>query len=115
MLKIVSFATGLLILAGGAAAAVHPAAPAQAQAATAPPAVDLQGLPEGVGQETTARVCTQCHAIGMVTSQKHDRDGWNEVIVRMIEDQGLSASEEELTEISAYLAEHFGREAPKAH
>jgi len=113
MLKIVSFAAGLLILAGGAAAAVHPAGPAQATAA--PPAVDLQGLPEGVGQETTARVCTQCHAIGMVTSQKHSRDEWNEVILRMIEDQGLSASEEELTEISAYLAEHFGREAPKPH
>jgi cytochrome c5 len=113
MLKIVSFAAGLLILAGGAAAAVRPATPAQATAVQ--PADEFAGLPEGVGRETTARVCTQCHAIGMVTSQKHSRDEWNDVIVRMIEDQGLSASEEELTEISAYLAEHFGREAPKAH
>jgi cytochrome c5 len=112
MLKMVSFATGLLVLAGGAAA-LHPGTPAQATAVQ--PADEFQGLPEGVGRETTARVCTQCHAIGMVTSQKHNRDGWNEVIVRMIEDQGLSASEEELTEISAYLAEHFGRAAPKPH
>lgn len=69
----------------------------------------IDGLPEGEGRELTAQVCTQCHAIGMVTSQRHDRAEWDDVIGRMVDDQGLSASDEDLAVISAYLAEHFGK------
>jgi cytochrome c5 len=75
----------------------------------APDPVVLGSLPEGPGRETTALVCTQCHAIGMVTSQKHTRAEWDDVITRMVDDFGLAASDDERSEIAAYLTAEFGK------
>lgn len=70
----------------------------------------LASLPDGEGEALVATLCTQCHAIGMVTSQSHTREEWDEVIVRMA-DQGFWASEQDTAVIANYLAEHFGPEA----
>lgn len=102
MYKALGLATVLMTgLCGGAPVA------APQDVSTIDPEV-LSVLPEGMGREATARVCTQCHSIGLVISQKHDQAGWNEVIGRMIQSQGLEAPEDELVEISAYLTQHYG-------
>jgi hypothetical protein len=73
--------------------------------------VVLGELPDGSGRETTAILCTQCHSIGMVTSQRHTREEWDEIVSRMVNDFGLMASGEQRSEIAAYLAAEFGRSA----
>lgn len=71
--------------------------------------VEVENLPEGEGRELTKQLCTQCHAIGMVTSQRHSKAEWGSVIDQMVDDQGLSASDEDLEEVLTYLTENFGK------
>ncbi len=73
-----------------------------------PPDV-LAALPEGEGRETVALMCTACHAPGLITSQRHTREEWEDVILRMTE-MGFYASEEETAVIVDYLTENLGRE-----
>lgn len=81
----------------------------QASAGQDPESEAIAALPEGEGRETVALYCGQCHAIGMVTSQKHTRAEWEDVLTRMA-DQGFYASEAETAVIVSYLSEHFNRE-----
>lgn len=74
-----------------------------AKAAPAPPAARPGGLPAGAGRDTVQRVCTSCHAIGMVTAKGRTPDGWSEIIGRMM-GLGLEASDEDLQTIHAYLS-----------
>lgn len=78
-----------------------PSVPAQPRAA--PPA---GGLPPGPGRETVQRVCTSCHAIGMVTAKGRTPDGWSEIIGRMM-GLGLEASDEDLQTVHAYLSRNL--------
>ena len=74
-----------------------------AKAPPAPPAARPGGLPAGAGRDTVQRVCTSCHAIGMVTAKGRTPDGWSEIIGRMM-GLGLEASDEDLQTIHAYLS-----------
>lgn len=51
---------------------------------------------------TFQTLCSKCHDLGIVTAQRHDRAGWNEIIQRMY---GLNfvASEEEANAVLEYL------------
>jgi hypothetical protein len=69
----------------------------------------LDAMPEGEGRETVALMCTACHAVGLITSQRHTREEWDDVILRMTE-MGFYASEEETAVIVDYLTENLGRE-----
>lgn len=83
--------------------ATPPPAPAPQSPASPPPAAIVRaGLPAGPGRETVQRVCTSCHAIGMVTAKGRTADGWSEIIGRMI-GLGLEASDEDLQTVHAYL------------
>jgi cytochrome c5 len=80
-----------------------PTTPAPQSPASPPPAAIVRaGLPAGAGRETVQRVCTSCHAIGMVTAKGRTADGWSEIIGRMI-GLGLEASDEDLQTVHAYL------------
>ncbi|WP_312407224.1 cytochrome c, partial [Brevundimonas sp.] len=68
-----------------------------------PAAARLGGLPPGAGRDVVQRVCTGCHAIGMVTAKGRTSDGWSEIIGRMM-GLGLEASDEDLQTIHAYLS-----------
>jgi hypothetical protein len=74
-------------------------------AATPPAAVTpvRTGLPAGPGRDTVQRVCTGCHAIGMVTATGRTPDGWEEIIGRMV-NLGLEASDDDLQTIHQYLS-----------
>lgn len=71
--------------------------------AAAPPAARPGGLPPGAGRDVVQRVCTGCHAIGMVTAKGRTSDGWSEIIDRMM-GLGLEASDEDLQTVHAYLS-----------
>lgn len=104
----VSFATTLAgaavvllgVLTSAAAAPPVEAGPA-GLAETHPP-----GKPAPVdmahAKTTFQTLCSKCHDLGIVTAQRHDRAGWNEIIQRMY---GLNfvASEEEANEVLEYL------------
>jgi competence ComEA-like helix-hairpin-helix protein len=60
-----------------------------------------------VGEETTERVCSECHAVDDVTSTRRMPRDWNEMVAAMA-DRGATATQEELAIIRRYLARHFG-------
>lgn len=64
-------------------------------------------LPDGKGQQETARICTACHTIDTVVSERHDRAGWQKVVDDM-EAKGADGTDEQFALIVDYLTEHFG-------
>ena len=76
-------------------------APSAAQAALRP-----GSLPDTPGKATVQRVCSSCHAIGMVTAKGRTEEGWSEVIGQMI-GNGMEASDDDLQTIHAYLTREF--------
>lgn len=98
---------GGIVLAGGLGAMTRmpqQAPLSSARVANAAPSA----LPDGGGREMTRRVCGQCHSVGMFATQRHSQDEWNQVISRMMA-KGMTASEDDLYEISDYLAENLGK------
>lgn len=98
---------GGVVLAGGLGAmtrAPQEAPPSPPPVASAAPSA----LPDGVGREMTQRVCGQCHSVGLFATQRHSQDEWNQVISRMMA-KGMSAPEDDLYEVSDYLAENLGK------
>ncbi len=81
-----------------------PDAPAE-QAAASPPAATrvVTQLPDGPGRDVVQRVCTGCHAADAFTTQGHDAAGWQTIIGQM-QNLGMSASDEDLAVVRAYLA-----------
>ena len=67
-------------------------------------------LPEGVGKQVTERVCSACHGIDIVVTERHDRAEWQKVIDDMA-NRGADATDAEFKAILEYLTKYFG---PKA-
>lgn len=93
---------GSSLLAGAAPAAQAPAAPAPA----ASPAAGSSALPAGAGRDVVLRVCSACHAPDIVATQRHDAQGWAEV-VQLMASRGANANEDEFNQIIDYLAKSF--------
>ncbi len=74
-------------------------------AAQTPPDA-TSSLPAGPGRDSVVRVCSGCHALGVVTREQHDEAGWREIVDTMAS-RGAMASNSELAEIQSYLASHF--------
>ena len=115
------------ILMGLAAAAYTAASLVAAQTSTQPPAqaqaplrtftpeelaTMAATLPPGEGRETTVRVCAVCHEPQRAASVRLTREGWEEVVAKMV-GLGARASEAEIKQITDYLATNFKGEAPK--
>jgi competence protein ComEA len=69
-------------------------------------------LPDGPGKETTAAICGNCHGLDVVTGYHLDKQGWTEIISKMI-DQGAQGTPDQFNSILAYLVKNFGA-APAA-
>jgi competence protein ComEA len=78
-----------------------------AAAVKQPPAADL---PDGPGKAATIRICGKCHAVEKAVSLHQDEDGWTDTISKMVK-MGAQGSDDEFTEILAYLSKNFGEEA----
>jgi hypothetical protein len=75
------------------------------------PAAAQSQLPEGAGKAETVKVCGTCHPAERGASVRLTREGWEEVIAKMV-GLGARGSDEELAAILGYLATHFQGDAP---
>jgi competence protein ComEA len=69
-------------------------------------------LPDAPGKEETVRVCGTCHEPLRAASVRLTRDGWEDLISKMVS-LGAKGSDEELQKALDYLAENFPGEAAK--
>jgi len=65
-------------------------------------------LPEGKGKEALQHVCTNCHGLDQVTSQRYSKSYWETVVDDMVS-RGATASDTDLSAIVSYLARNFGK------
>lgn len=70
-----------------------------------PPSVSK--LPEGKGRQETEQICTACHTIDTVVSERHDKAGWQKVVDDMAM-RGAGGTDEQLALVVDYLTKHFG-------
>ena len=69
-------------------------------------------LPDGPGKDTMVRVCGTCHEPQRSAAVRLTREGWQDVIAKMVS-LGAKASEEEQAQILEYLATNFKGDAAK--
>ena len=69
-------------------------------------------MPEGPNRELTVRVCAACHEPQRAASVRLTREGWQEVVAKMV-GLGAKGTDEEIAKVTDYLAEHFKGEAAR--
>jgi competence protein ComEA len=69
-------------------------------------------LPDAPGKEQVVTVCGKCHEPQRVAALRLTREGWEEVVAKMVS-LGAKASDDDLKQITDYLAENFKGEAAK--
>jgi competence protein ComEA len=96
----------------GAHEGLRGAAVVVALLACVPPAAAQDPFPEGPGKDVTLRMCGTCHPAERSAAVRLTRDGWRDVMARMVT-LGAQGSDAERTEVLDYLAASFKGEAPK--
>ena len=69
-------------------------------------------LPDAPGKEQVVRVCAGCHEPQRVAALRLTRGGWEDVVAKMVT-LGAKATDDEVKQITDYLAEQFKGEAAK--
>ena len=69
-------------------------------------------FPEGAGKDVTVRICGTCHPSARGAAVRLTREGWQDVIAKMVS-LGAKGSDEELAAVLDYLSTHFEGDAPK--
>ena len=64
-------------------------------------------LPEGAGRDALQRVCGNCHQAAVVVGRHGNAQTWKKTVDTMVS-RGARGTREELDQIAAYLAAHFG-------
>lgn len=65
------------------------------------------------GVETTYYACSACHSERIVAQQGLNRKGWEEMLVWMVEEQGMFELEDaERNEVLDYLTTHYNVDRP---
>lgn len=70
-------------------------------------ASQLSDFPDGPGQATARASCLQCHSADLPRQQRLTEKQWTAVIDKMVR-WGTVLSDDQRTELIAYLARHFG-------
>ena len=78
--------------------------------AAAPRPSSAQQLPDGPGKAEVMKLCSTCHPAERGASVRLTRDGWQDVMTRMVA-LGLKGTDEELNAILEYMSTHFKGEA----
>ncbi|MGO1118337.1 hypothetical protein ACTL6U_06520 [Rhodovibrionaceae bacterium A322] len=74
------------------------------------------GLPPDTGRDEVEIYCSACHSLRLVVQQGLDRDGWEETITWMIDEQEMEEMEpEDHKLVLDYLAKHVSIDARRAH
>ena len=63
-------------------------------------------LPDGQGKAILLEICTQCHSLDRVKLRGSDREGWDELLMHMI-NEGAPLSDEDYPILLNYLARNF--------
>jgi len=80
---------------------------------TAEDAYEYGLLVDAPGVETTYFACIACHSEMIVAQQGLSRAKWDEMLVWMVEEQGMpEIGEPERSEILDYLATHYNEDRP---
>jgi hypothetical protein len=74
------------------------------------PATTGAQLPPGPGQAETIRLCGTCHPPERGASVRLTREGWEDVITKMV-NLGAKGTDAELEAVLEYLSTHFKGEA----
>lgn len=69
-------------------------------------------FPEGPGKDVTVRICGTCHPSARGAAVRLTREGWQDVIAKMVA-LGAKGSDEELAAVLDYMSTHFKGDAPK--
>lgn len=69
-------------------------------------------MPAGPDRELTVRVCAACHEPQRAASLRLTREGWQDVVAKMV-GLGAKGTDEEIAKVVSYLAENYRGEAPK--
>jgi competence protein ComEA len=69
-------------------------------------------LPDAPGKEQVVSICSKCHEPQRVAALRLTREGWEEVVAKMVS-LGVKASDDDLKQITDYLAAQFKGEAAK--
>jgi len=64
-------------------------------------------LPEGEGKQLVTDACGSCHDLEPITKQELDKEGWKDLIQRMVAN-GASIDDKQIPIITEYLAKNFG-------
>lgn len=76
------------------------------------PAAAQDPFPDGPGKDVTVRICGTCHAATRSAAVRLTRDGWQDVIAKMVS-LGAKGSDAELAAVLDYLSANFKGQAPK--
>lgn len=65
------------------------------------------------GAQITYDYCIACHSEMIIAQQGQTRDGWDEILVWMVEEMGMvEIQEEDREQILDYLGTHYGPDRP---
>jgi DNA uptake protein ComE-like DNA-binding protein len=67
-------------------------------------------LPDGAGKAEVQKLCSTCHPPERGASVRLTREGWQDVMTRMV-GLGMKGTDEELNAVLEYMATHFRGEA----
>jgi competence protein ComEA len=76
------------------------------------PAAAQDPFPDGPGKDVTVRICGTCHPATRSAAVRLTRDGWQDVIAKMVS-LGAKGSDAELAAVLDYLSANFKGQAPK--
>jgi competence protein ComEA len=68
-----------------------------------------QEMPDGPGKDVMKRMCSNCHALEVITSERKTRNRWANTVDVMVA-RGATGTSDEIDQVINYLATHF---APK--
>ena len=89
---------------------IFPAAPGHCLIVTKEHFTDIFDAP---GADLTYIYCAGCHSERLVAQQGLTREDWDELLVWMVEEQGMPEIEEpDLTAVLDYLRDHYGPARP---
>jgi competence protein ComEA len=80
--------------------------------ASASAAAGQDPFPDGAGKDVTVRVCGQCHPSARGAAVRLTREGWQDVIAKMVS-LGARGTDAELAAVLDYLSTNFKGDAPK--
>jgi hypothetical protein len=70
-------------------------------------------LPDGKGKDDVEAYCSACHSLRLVLQQRLKRSDWEEVLVTMVKEHGMSEiPPDDRALVLDYLSEHLGLDRP---